>query len=160
MPDGEEVKDARREDVPAMVALSAKKRAEGERAQPVFWRRAAGADEKQRAWFETVLARPGVVALVARSRGVIEGFLLSQETAAPPVYAPGGTTFAVDDFCVASPDRWETTGRALLAEASRRVRALGAAQVVVVCGAHDAEKRALLRSVGLSVASEWYVGMP
>jgi GNAT superfamily N-acetyltransferase len=160
MPVDPSVREARAEDVAAMVALSSAKRTGYERVQPVFWRRADGADARQTAWFEHVLSHPGVIALVAEAGGSVEGFVIAQETRVPPVYDPGGRVFTIDDFCVASPDRWKTTGRALLEEVARRTRALGAAQLVVVCGVHDEKKRALLSAVGLAVASEWYVGRP
>ena len=34
----------------------------------------------------------------------------------------------------------------------------GAAQVLIVCGAHDEPKRRFFKNIGLTVASEWYVG--
>jgi hypothetical protein len=40
----------------------------------------------------------------------------------------------------------------------REAKARGAVLMVVVCAQRDQAKRSLLRDVGLSVASEWYVG--
>ena len=39
-----------------------------------------------------------------------------------------------------------------------KAQAKGAAQILFVCGVHDQPKRRFLKSLGLSVASEWYVG--
>jgi len=160
MPVGGSVRDATARDVPAMVALSSAKRTAYAAAQPQFWKRAPDADEKQTGWFAHLVAKPGVLALVAEDGASVVGFVVAADTPIPPVYRPDGKVVTIDDFCVASPALWETTGRALLDEARRWARDAGAAQVVVVCGAHDAEKRALLRSTGLPVASEWYVGQP
>jgi len=62
----------------------------------------------------------------------------------------------VDDFAVASPDLWQTTGAALLAAAWEWAEEQHAVQVVVVSGPHDTAKRDLLKAAGLYVASEWF----
>jgi hypothetical protein len=68
----------------------------------------------------------------------------------------GGATCSVDDFALASPELWETVGRERLEEAISRARERGAVQTLVVCGPQDQPKRAMLRSMGHEVASEWY----
>src|SRR5438105_1547689 len=121
-----------------MVELSeAKRRSYAERV-PVFWRQAKDAHQRQKPYFESLLGKPSVIALVAEGAGGIEGFLVAFVTPAPPVYDPGGLAVTIDDFCVASPGLWPTAGKALLAEASRLAKEAGAAVVVVVCGEHDA----------------------
>ncbi len=155
---GLRIREAAAGDVAGMVALSAAKRTAYESVQPGFWTRAPDADGRQSAWFAQLVSRAGAVTLVAESGGTVVGFVIATDTPIPPVYKPAGKVFTIDDFCVATPERWSTVGRALVDEARRRAKAAGASQMVVVCGAHDAEKRALLRSAGLAIASEWYVG--
>lgn len=152
-----EIRAARQADVPRMIELAAEKRAEYERAQPVFWRVAPDAALKQTPFFEQQIARENVVALVHEHDGVIDGFLLAFLHEAPPVYAPGGPACTIDDFTVATPDLWATIGRGLLDAAVPRIKALGAAQVIIVCGHHDMPKRAMLEQAGWPIASEWRV---
>jgi GNAT superfamily N-acetyltransferase len=140
-----------------MIELAAQKRAEYAQAQTVFWRVAADAAERQTAFFESLLARDGVVALVHESSGVIDGFVIAFLHDAPPVYDPGGPTCTIDDFTVATPDLWPSVGRDLLLAATEAVKELGAVQVIVVCGHHDEPKRAMLQAAGWPVASEWRV---
>ena len=97
--------------------------------------------------------------LVAESKesgAKIEGFLIATLNAAPPVYDPGGTTCAIDDFCVSSPDKWLAVGKPLLDAAMEQARQSGAVQAVVVCGHWDASKREMLQSLGSTMVSEWW----
>lgn len=141
-----------------MVALSAAKRADCARAIPLFWRPAADADAKQGAWFVHLLTRDTTIALVHDGATGIDGFLIGLVGAAPPVYDPGGSTLTIDDFCVREPGLWATVGRSLLGRARLEGRARGGVQVVVVCGAHDAHKLAILDDGALRVASHWITG--
>lgn len=145
------------EDVPAMLSLAAQKRAEYERYAPTFWRRAADAEEKQKPFFESLLQKPNVIALVYESDGEICGFVIAWITSAPPVYNPGGKVCSIDDFTVADSDDWPSVGAALLGEAGAWAKAQGAVLSVVVCGHLDEPKRQMLREQGFVVASEWYV---
>lgn len=151
------IRPAGREDVPAMVALSERKRAEAETHQPVFWRKAADSAVRQAAFFAALLKRPNVIALVAEG-SPLAGFVVATLAPAPPVYDPGGLTCLIDDFCVEPPSRWGEVGEALLRAVGARARERGAVQAVVVCGLHQSLKRELLSRLRLSVASEWYVG--
>lgn len=144
-------------DLPAMVALSAAKRAQYEAYQPVFWRRAPNADEQQTGFFAHQLGRENVIALVSEEDGQVVGFVIAALVSSPPVYAPGGLTCLVDDFCVAGPDRWSDIGEELLTEVRQSARERGAAQLLVVCGHLDDPKRTLLGDGGLRIASEWWV---
>jgi hypothetical protein len=78
-------------------------------------------------------AAPGAL-VVAGPAGSAVG---SPAVAAPPVYDPGGTTCVVDR--VAGPDL-----PALLDSVASAAAALGARQLVVVCGAGDAALRTVL----------------
>ena len=53
-------------------------------------------------------------------------------------------------------DDWDTMGTKLI-DTLRNVSE-NAVQLLVVCRAHDEPKRKFLKKIGLSVASEWYVG--
>lgn len=149
------IRPARNEDVPGMVRLSAAKRMEYARAQPVFWRIAPDAIEKQRGWFGHLLTRENVHVLVATSGDELLGFVIAQLVPNPPVYDPGGPTCSIDDFAVEDADAWPTVGRSLLDAAMNWARQQGAAQVVVVCGHHDLPKREMLQDAGFPIASEW-----
>src|SRR5262245_51454130 len=149
------VRPAAPADVAAMVALSAAKRAAYARVVPRFWDPARDADERQRAWFRSLLSRDDALALVAPAGPALDGFVIGVVHAAPPVYDPGGPVVTVDDFCVRDPAVWPTVGAALLDALRARARAKGAVLEVVVCGAHDAAKRALVESPGSIPASTW-----
>ena len=148
---------AQPEDVPRLVALSAKRRAEYAQAQPVFWRPARGADEKQVGFFGHLLTRENVHVLLAESGGELMGFLVAQVVPAPPVYDPGGPALSIDDFAVTDDGAWPLVGRGLLDAAQVWGREQGCALGVVVCGHHDGAKRAMLEDAGFPVASEWRV---
>ena len=73
-----------------------------------------------------------------------------------PVYAPGGDTYLVEDFCVVDLHHWLTTGEALLSHATTLIHEAGAAQIVVVCGDRDLAKAEILRRSDLTIASNWW----
>jgi hypothetical protein len=54
------IRKAQQPDVPAMIELAEKKRREYETYQPVFWRVAADAREKQTPYFEQLLLKENV----------------------------------------------------------------------------------------------------
>ena len=139
-----------------MAALASIRREQYARYQPLFWRPAAGALDKHRAYLASLIGDDKVITLVSEESGQLTGFLIATLTGAPPVYDPGGGTCLIDDFAVAPDARWPSTGnrllRAGLAEALR-----GAVQAVVVTGHLDQPKRQLLRACGLESASEWWV---
>ena len=145
------------DDVPQMIALAQMKRAEYESFAPNFWRQAQDAAEKQTSFFHAQLSREDTLCLVYEHAGKIDGFIIATIVAAPPVYDPGSPVCMIDDFVVESPELWTTVGRELHQEARRFTQAQGAKLAVVVCGHLDGSKRKMLTSLGLYVASEWYV---
>jgi hypothetical protein len=153
----DQIRPAAQADVDAMTTLAAMRREQYARYQPIFWRPAAGAEEKQRPYLAKLVVSDDVITLVSDRAGQVTGFLIATLTGAPAVYDPGGRTCQIDDFVVAGPGEWPTTGtellRAGLAEAGRR----GAIQAVVVAGHLDEPKRQALRACGLDIASEWWV---
>lgn len=62
------------------------------------------------------------------------------------------------DFCVEHPTFWVNVGLVLLDQLRQKAHEKGAVQVVVACGDHDDAKVAFLESMGLTVATCWYVG--
>jgi hypothetical protein len=98
------------------------------------------------------------VLLVAESNEQLIGFIIGRVVTAPAVYNPGGLTLMIDDFCVSAPRWWNTAGEKLVSELKRFVNNKNIAQILIVCGAHDITKREFLKRIGLTIASEWYVG--
>ncbi len=142
-----------------MVALSEQKRSEYATYQPLFWRKAENSAAVQTPYFHHLLTQENVLTLVALEDAAVVGFVIASIVPAPPVYDPGGLTCMIDDFCVAHPDLWQTVGRDLIQSVTKEAAAHGAVQAVVVCGHLDEPKRALLRNVGMRIASEWYVAL-
>ncbi|HEX8235927.1 MAG TPA: GNAT family N-acetyltransferase [Abditibacteriaceae bacterium] len=145
------------DDVSTMVELSDTKRTQYAEYSPLFWRKAEGASEKQTPFFKAQVERENNIVLVYEESGKVEGFVIASLTTAPPVYDPGGQVCGVDDFVVSGPERWHTVGEALLAEVKSQAKARGAVLSVLVCGHLDEPKRDMLRKIGFSIASEWYV---
>lgn len=146
------------DDIEQVAAIAENRRQQYATFQPQFWRVAPDALEKHAAFLRLLASDDSVVSLVADQRATVTGFAIGRLVAAPPVYNPGGASGYIDDFTVADETAWETVGLALLRKATGLLAAMGAAQVVVVCGARDTQKRNALTSAGLDVASEWYVG--
>jgi len=151
------IRRANGEDISSIVSLSDQKRRFYEKANPQFWKRAENANELQRQWFTTILDNPNYFIYVADNKTQIDGFIIGQNINAPAVYNPGGMTLMIDDFCVASPELWETVGYKLLITVSNEGKKNGAVQVLIVSGFHDQEKGLFLKKQGLYVVSEWYV---
>ena len=149
------IRDAGLADVPRMIELAALKRAEYAQYQPVFWRQASDAGQKQAPYFAELLQNPQHIVLVDEAQEQLAGFVIAAIVPAPPVYDPGGLTCVVDDFTVAESGHWSTVGRALLDEVICRAKQRGAVQIVVVCARLDVPKRSMLEDAGLPVASEW-----
>lgn len=161
------VRPATAADLPALLDLADLRRRQYSAYQPTFWRPAPDAAERQRPYFARLIDDAGAVVLVHQPAGhesagdgsaeEVDGFVIGRVVDPPPVYAPGGPALLVDDFVVAIPQLWPTVGRALIEEASRRGRALGTVQMVIVVGQADAPKRELLMALAFSPASEWWV---
>jgi hypothetical protein len=100
---------------------------------------------------------PESYALLSDDEKVV-GFIIGKLIAAPEVYNPGGLTLMIDDFCVADQVEWHSIGSKLVQEIKAIAKTKDAAQILVVCGAHDHLKRKLLVEQNLSIASEWFVG--
>ena len=145
------------EHMKSIVQLSYQKRRNYEKAQPLFWQYAEGAEEIQAKWFGELLTRDDHIILVAKSNKEITGFIIGRIVPCPEVYA-AGLTLMIDDFCVASPHLWDTVGSSLVKEIRAIAQTKYVKQIVVVSGHHDDAKRKFLKDIGLNIASEWYVG--
>lgn len=150
------IRNATSEDVAAIAALMARRRATYEQHQPVFWRAAADAQARHASFLATLVDNPKTICRVAEREGRFAGFAIGSLVPSPPVYDPGGPTCTLDDYAVVDDGDWATVGVDLLRAVTEEARQRGAAQVVVVCGHADEVKRAALRSAGLSIASEWW----
>jgi hypothetical protein len=110
----EQVRPAVQADVAAMTTLADNRREQYAGYQPMFWRPAVGARDKQRPYLASLVASDEVIALVSEDAGQVTGFLVATLTHAPPVYDPGGLTCQIDDFVVAPAAKWPATGAELL----------------------------------------------
>lgn len=154
---GRIVRPAMRKDLAAMLDLADAKRQQYTAYQPVFWRPAPEAHERQETFFQHVLEDERALTFVAERAGAVVGFVIGTLITPPPVYAPGGQTCLVDDFCVANDD-WMEIGAALLEAIRTAAYERGAIQIVVISGHLDEAKRAFLVSQELAIASEWWTG--
>ena len=151
-----DVRKATASDIEAAIGLAEHSRRQYQKYQPTFWRKAADSIDKTRTFFTRLLAEPETFFLVAVEGRQMLGFLIARKFPAPPVYARGGDTYLVDDFCVVEPHHWLSTGEALLSHAATLVHEHGAAQIVVTCGDRDLAKAEMLRRSDLTIASNWW----
>jgi len=143
-------------DINEMVSLSKQKRVDYARHQPLFWKKASESETAQATFFASLIEMDDVISLVYREKGSLKGFLIAFIKKVPPVYDIDGLSCHVDDFVVIDPNQWEIIGKALLIELLQLARDMGAVQIVVICGYHDTDKRKLLDSMDLTIASMWY----
>ena len=150
---------AERADIDTMNMLSQQKRLDYEKAQPQFWKWAGDpGEETQKEWFKELICDDSHIFLVAKNADEIIGFIVGKIISAPEVYVPGGQTLMIDDFCVQYGNLWKSVGLELIKAVKAAAKTKGAIQILVVCGAHDYQKRKFLAEQQLSIASEWFVG--
>jgi hypothetical protein len=143
-------------DLAAMLRLADNKRSQYMQYAPTFWRKAADGAAKQRSFFQSLLTKPNVIALVHEEQASVNGFLIASLIDAPPVYDPGSQVCLIDDFVVAD-DAWATIGYKLLQRVQEQAATRQAQLTVVVSGHLDEPKRAMLQAAGFGIASEWYI---
>ncbi len=151
------IRVATSDDIPSMIRLAEEHRRELSSFQPMMWREAAKASEKQAGFFTHQIAQENVIALVAQSKSELAGFAIGSLVGAPPVYSPGGLTLLIDDFAIAGGERWDGLGKTLVQELTLRAKAAGAVQAVVICPHLLSDKREFLGMEGFEIASEWWV---
>jgi hypothetical protein len=150
------VRKATGSDIETAIGLVERARRQYQKYQPTFWHKAADSVATTRTFFTKLVSEPGTYFLVAEEGRRMLGFLIARKFPAPPVYAPGGDTYLIDDFCVVEPHHWLTTGEALLSHATTLIHEHGATQIVVVCGERDLPKAEMLRRSDLTIASNWW----
>lgn len=148
------IQEAKKSDISWMVNLSHSKRENYSKIQKQFWKMSENSDEIQTKWFEELLERQDIIALVSNDK---KGFVIGKIVTPPEVY-DAGLTLMIDDFCVADESLWINLGKELIYEIKVLAKAKMVSQFLVVCGAHDFHKKSLLKEVGLTKASEWLVG--
>ena len=119
-----DVRKATASDIEAIIGLAERSRRQYQKYQPTFWRKAPQSAETTKAFFTKLQAEQGTFFLVAVEGRQMLGFLIARKFAAPPVYAPGGDTYLIDDFCVAEPHHWLSIGEALLSHATTLIHSL------------------------------------
>ena len=153
------IRTTQKSDISSLVEMSYRKRLSYEKAQSQYWKYAgSNAENVQAKWFEELLLRDDHIMLTALGSNKIVGFIIGKLMHAPEVYNPGGLTLMIDDFCVLTEGGWPNVGSILIDEIKIIASTRGAAQILVVCGAHDEAKRRFLKNTGLTIASEWLVG--
>ncbi len=139
-----------------MVAIIEAQRRQYQKYQPTFWRKAAGSAAASQAFFAKLLAEAESYFLIATEGRQILGFLIARKFPAPPVFAPGGDTYLIDDFAVLDPQHWLSIGEALLSHVTTLLHEHGAAQIVATCADRDLPKAEVLRRSDLTIASNWW----
>ena len=148
-----DIRRATASDLDAVVAIIEAQRKQYQKFQPTYWHKAAHSAATTRTFFSALLGEPQTYFLVATEAGEILGFLIARKLPAPPVHAPGGDTYRIDDFAVAEPRHWLGIGEALLSHASTLLHEHGAAQIVATCAERDLAKTEVLRRSDLTIAS-------
>ena len=93
-----DVRKAIASDIDTVVGFAERGRRQYQKYQPTFWRKAANSAETTKVFFTNLLAQDHTIFLVAVEGRQLLGFLIARKFPAPPVYAPGGETWLVDDF--------------------------------------------------------------
>jgi ribosomal protein S18 acetylase RimI-like enzyme len=148
-----DVRRATASDIDAVVAIIEAQRRQYQKFQSVFWRKANNSAAASTAFFTRLIGEDGTYFLVATEGNQILGFLIARKFPVPPVFAPGGDTWLIDDFAVAEARHWLGIGEALLSHASTLLHEHGATQILVFCADRDLAKAEVLRRSDLTIAS-------
>jgi hypothetical protein len=145
------IRHAKKSDIAWMVDLSHAKRENYQKVQKQFWKMAKNSDQIQSQFFAEEIDKPNVLALCDhKKRGFVIGKIIS-----PPQVYDAGLTLMIDDFCVETPELWNSVGVELFSEICALAKLKNAKQILAVCGDHDLEKSAFLKKLNLSVVSNW-----
>jgi len=151
-----DIRRATASDLDAVVAIIESQRKQYQKFQPTFWHKAADSAATSRTFFTKLVAEPQTYFLVATEGSQILGFLIARKFPTPPVFAPGGDTYLIDDFAMSEPRHWLGIGEALLSHVSTLLHEHGAAQIVATCADRDLAKAEVLRRSDLTIASNWW----
>jgi ribosomal protein S18 acetylase RimI-like enzyme len=151
-----EIRRATASDLGAVIAIIESQRRQYQKFQPTFWHKAADSPAATNTFFTKLLGEPQTYFLVATEGSQILGFLIARQFPVPPVFAPAGDTYLIDDFAMLEARHWLSIGEALLSHVSTLLHEHGAAQIVAVCADRDLAKAEVLRRSDLSIASNWW----
>ena len=151
-----EIEPATLADVPALVDLCERRRMQYQRYQPIFWRKAADAADKQRPYLSWLIADGKSISLVHRTNKTIDGFIIANPSASSPFFDRHGPSCNIDDFTVADDSQWQI-GSWLLYTATTKAKSMGAVCSQVICGDADLSKRRMLDQMGYQIGHEWLV---
>lgn len=150
------IERATADDLPAMLNLAAERRLLHESFQPVFWRVAADANEKQAPYLSWRVGHENSIVLVHRTDTGVDGFIVADPFATQPLFDRAGTSCNVDDFTVAGDSLWPV-GEWLLYRATVEAKSRGAVNTQVICANADTLKFDTLAHIGYEVGHHWYV---
>lgn len=149
------VRDAEQDDIDQIVALLELRRSELEIWAPKFWKKSLESAALSSAFFYSLLQDPNVTILIAQEEAAIVGCLQYRPTFVPPVYAPGGTTWMVDDFVVAAND-WERIGKTILSELEARTIKETDGQLIFPVPKKDDAASRFFEKAGLIPTTVWW----
>ncbi len=150
------IRDATQDDLEDFLALGETRRVALSAWKPIFWKFVPDALEKHRPWIAHLIGQDDHGVFVAEDDGEIVGTVVARPTFAPPIFDPGGIAYTFDDFAVASPDLWDSVGRALIDHARGWCRENGGSQIIVIGVDQDDIQAAMLAQTDLSIASTWW----
>lgn len=133
-----DVRDIVDHDLPWLVGLARARRERLVRHAPRFWRPAADADERHRAFLAGLVADPAVAAVRTE-----HGFAIATDK---------GTRWLVDDMVVEPARHWLDEGFLMLLHL--RAQAPG---LRLVAPAFERERTSAARAAGLEPAEEWWL---
>jgi hypothetical protein len=124
-----------------------------------FQRPAPDGESIHAAFLPKLIEWDGFIVLVHESQpSRVDGFVVARVGSAPPPFGEGAL-FHVDDFALASPDKWPTAGRDLLCDVAACAATTGAETGIVVSGPSsvDRAKTDFLIGSGFVAEAEWWV---
>ena len=149
------VRSAIAADVSEIVSLLELKRKQLQTWAPRFWRRSENAAEMTTAHFNTLISDSSASVLICERDDVLLGCLQFRPSFVPPVYAPGGTTWMVDDFTVRDND-WSEAGEALLKALYAQTIHREPGQLVFPVPVKDEPAQAFFAERGLNPTTTWF----
>lgn len=150
------IEPATKSDLPAIVSLLSNRRERLSAAEPVFWAKAENAEQMTEAFLGFVLDQAETIALIAKDGDTALGILIAIPFNVPPVYAPPGPTYMIDDFTLADKTLWPDLGPAMIREAEARAKEKGACQLVMVGTIEESERDAPYEAAGFAPVSRWW----
>ncbi len=151
-----EISAATETDIPQLIQLIEGRREKLAAAQPVFWARGENTVELTQAFFGYLIQSSEAIVLAAHEGDEVQGFLIAMKHVVPPVYAPPGETFMIDDFALAGESLWGTVGTALIKAAEAEAKTRGAGQLIAVSAMMEQACGAAYKAEGFNPVSQWW----